>query len=305
MARPTKRRAFSYQENDAAAGRRMSSGGGGFDNPLKGDQKSFKVQDGKNRVRILPRTWSDDEGPRHWGYEVWVHYGIGADNSTYLCLKKMKGERCPICEERERLAAASLEDDAKQIRPVKRVIAYVIDRKNEHEGPMVWWMPATKVAAEIADRSDDAETGRLLKIDHPEEGYDVTFKRSGQGLTTQYTAVDIARTPSAISEDDDELDDWLDQIVDAPLPSLLNYFDADYLEQVFAGSVTKPEPKVEPEQDDEPPPRPRRSRPAAVKSEELDDIDAPTQEVEEAHDDDGDNLRDEVSQGLRRRRRRV
>lgn len=333
MPKRSKRRrggGFSYRENDAAEGRRMAEGSGDFDNPLKGDVKSFKAADGKNRVRILPRTWDDDDGPRHWGLEVWVHYGIGADNSAYLCLKKMKGERCPICEERERLAAEGDEDAAREIRPVKRIIAYAIDRKNEDEGPMVWWMPAHKIAAEVADRSDDPDTGKLLKIDHPEKGYDVTFRKSGSGMKTQYTGVDVARRSSPISDDPDEMDDWLEQISEAPLPSLLNYYDAAYLEDVFGGTASRPDDADD--EDDEPPPRSKRRRRRDEDDEsENDDLDA-LDDPEDEEDDDPPprsrrrrsrrvvddeeseedekpkrrkrDLRDDVDRGLRGRRRR-
>ena len=40
------------------------------------------AETGAQHIRILPRTWNDDEGPRHWGFEAFLHYGVGADNST-------------------------------------------------------------------------------------------------------------------------------------------------------------------------------------------------------------------------------
>ena len=107
--------------------------GGLKDGFISDDVKVFTPQKNDNILRILPPTW---DGAEHWGYDVWVHYGIGPDNSAYLCLEKMKGEPCALCDERKRAQKAkdSTEDYVNKLEPTKRVLMFILDRKNMDEG---------------------------------------------------------------------------------------------------------------------------------------------------------------------------
>jgi hypothetical protein len=246
----------------------------------------------------------------------------------------MKGEACPICEERSRLALEGDEEGAQELKVSKHRLVWIVDRKNPEDGPAVWKMPVKSVYAEICDRCDDPDTGEVLKIDHADDGYDVQFRRAGKTKNnTSYSSVEICRNSSSVSDDDEEYNRILDAIEDQPLPSLLNYYDYDYIATVFSGrspsaSIPAEEPdddspppksrrqrrtvaEVEPE-DDSPPPKSRRGRKVETKSDAaelqaaaaesvLEDIDDPGEEPEadEPHKD----LKDEVSSGLKRRRR--
>jgi len=69
-----------------------------------------------------------------------------------------------------------------------------------------------------------------LYVDDPDEGYDVTISREGQGERTRYS-VKIARHPSAV-----ELrDECIDLLEENPLPDTLIFFDYDYIAKVFSG----------------------------------------------------------------------
>ncbi len=76
---------------------RANKRGGNFDSIYKSSFKVYKVREGKNMLRILPPTW---EKPKHYGFDIWVNYGIGADNQSYLSLSKMKNQKDPIAEAR-------------------------------------------------------------------------------------------------------------------------------------------------------------------------------------------------------------
>jgi len=299
-----------YRDNDPNETRRgAQKRGGGFDNPLEGDVRVWTPSEGKHTIRILPRTWEGD--PKHWAYEAFFHYSIGPDNASYFCLDRMKNEACPICEERAKLAADGDEDGAQQIRPVLTKLCYIIDRRAEDEGPMIWKMPAASVHSEICDRSEDSSTGELLKIDHPDDGYDITFKREGTMLTTRYKSVDIARNPSALSDNDDDYNDWLDKIEAQPIPSLFKFYDYDYILRVFGGKAASSKARGRDDDDDDeddeedtPPPRTRRSRsrPAAEDERKIEDLDE-DDEDDEDEDEAPADLRTSVDKGLRRRRR--
>ena len=193
---------------------------------LKDDVNMFKVNDGDNLFRPLPPTWEDAE---HYGMDIYVHYGVGADNATYLCRNKMLNEACPICEERERADSDGDADYAKELSPKKRVMIYLIDRDHEDKGPQVWTMP-WGLDRDICKLSVDKRSGEVMYLDDPEDGYDVEFEKTGTGLTTKYEGVAVARKPSDLGDDA-----WLDQIEEHPLPDILNYFEYDHIDAIFNG----------------------------------------------------------------------
>ena len=248
---------FKYRESDPAVVKKRAESKGDYDRPLNEDFELFTAKEGKNRIRILPRTWEDSEGPRHWALDLFIHYGIGADNGRYPCPKRMGWGDCPICEEREALVAAGDEEAAKELRVSYSALVWIIDRNQEEKGPMLFQMPGKNVAAQICELSRDSDDGQLIKIDHPEEGFDVTFNRSGTGMKTSYSAVAIARKSSWLSQDEDEQEEWETLIEENPLPSVINRFDYDHIAKVFGGGASS---RVEDPDDGEPAPRTRRSR---------------------------------------------
>ena len=66
----------------------------------------YKPKEGVNRIDIVPYRVKTDKHPQ--GIErggtdhildLWVHRYVGPSKSTYVCLAKMFGKACPICEE--------------------------------------------------------------------------------------------------------------------------------------------------------------------------------------------------------------
>jgi hypothetical protein len=207
----------------------------------------------------MPKTWPKSDNERwgkYWSIAVYVHYNVGPDEAAYLCLNKMKGERCPICEAR----LATRDQDERQALALSEVhLAWVIDRNNEKIGPQVWRVPSKKIRNEVANRAKDRKTGQVLDVDREDEGYDISFIREGEGLKTNYTAVEIDRDPSPLHDDPKVMDKWLDDIMANPLPTVLNYYEADYIEKVLGGQVSREDKEEEAEQEA---PRPRRFRAA-------------------------------------------
>ena len=218
---------YEYHQRDAGeAKKRSSQGANDFDKILVDSVKMWKPNDGDNRIRILPPTW---DGAKHFGLDIYVHYGVGPDRGTYLCLQKMKGEADPIAEEREIARRDEDEKYAKELEAKRRVLVYLIDRDHEKEGVQAWAMPWT-VDRDIVKVSVDKSNGEVLPIDHPEEGFDVEFEKKGAKDRTEYLGVAIARRSSPLGKDE-----WLDYAIDNPLPDQLNYFDYDHIAKVFNG----------------------------------------------------------------------
>lgn len=218
---------YEYQSRSADDVRqRANKGANDFDRILKDGIKMWKPNDGDNRIRILPPTW---EGAKHFGLDIYVHYGVGPDRQSYLCLNKMKGEPDPIAEEHERARRDEDEEYAKELEAKRRVLIYLIDRDHEKEGVQAWAMPWT-LDRDIVKVMQDRTTGEVLEIDHPNNGYDITFEKKGSKNRTEYLGVSVARRSSELGKDE-----WLDFAIDNPLPDQLQYFDYDHIAKVFGG----------------------------------------------------------------------
>lgn len=214
--------------------RRAQQSGGMFDKYLKPGTPELKVRDGVNNLRIMPDSWPDEDVERwgsYWNLDLFLHYGVGPDNATYLCREKMLKSRCPICEAREQ---SDDDDERDALRPSWRGLCYVIDRDNERAGPQVWSLPVT-LFREINERSQDKKTRAPIKIDHPDDGYDIAFSKSGQGVKTKYSGMEVMRDASPLHEDERIQDRWLNYITDNPLPDLLVFYEPEHIEKVLSG----------------------------------------------------------------------
>lgn len=234
--------AFKYQGRSAESIKRAAAeSSGNYDDWLKAGPPRFKPRDGENTIRIMPATstWDIEKWGDSWGITVYLHGNVGVDRSTYLCSMKMNGDPCAICDAREKVLDDKEEADA--LRASKRTLAWIIDRTNEADGPQLWSMPQASVAKEILDRSTDRKTGAAVLIDHPDDGFDIMFRKSGTGLRTEYTAIQIDRDPSYLSKNAKKQDAWLDIMMDKPLPEMLVYYPYEYLEKAVRGKASRRE----------------------------------------------------------------
>ena len=212
--------------------KRAEQQGGQFDSIFKPGVDSWRPADGENQIRILPPTWEDHD---HYGYDIWVHSFVGPDKQTYLCPQKMLDEPCPICKAARETKLAGEEDEAKALAATRRVAMWIIDRDEEKTTPSLFAM-SWSMDRDISALCHNKKTGKVLLIDHPDQGYDVMFTRTGKGLNTRYIGMAIDREQSPILADEDEQDEVLDYITKNPIPDQLNFYDADYLAQVVEGS---------------------------------------------------------------------
>lgn len=226
-------RSFNYQPRPKEALKeRANMRGGNFDDIIKPQFKKFKVHDGKNLIRILPPTWDE---ARHYGYDIYVNYGIGADNQSYLSLSKMKNDKDPIAEAQRMAAKEGDEKLARELQPRQRILMWVIDRNGEDEGPLLWAAPFTFDKA-LANVSFDEDTGEVIFIDDPEQGCDVRFYKEGTGLKTNYDASKMRlMKPSPIHQDEKLQDQWLEYVQQNPIPECLQFYDYAHISNVFNG----------------------------------------------------------------------
>lgn len=224
--------------------------GGKFDSIFKGNFDTFTPKEGDNTIRILPAGW---EGHTDFAYTAWIHWGVGADESSYLCLRKMKEETCPICQEVVRMKANGEGEDAKRIDCKERFICWIIDRTDRDETPTLWSMPA-QVYKDINALCYSSRSGKAIFVDNPDAGYDIILRRTGTKINTKYLP-QVDREATAVTDDADkykELEEW---VQDNQIPDCLQFFDADYLERALSGEIDR-----NAEEDDEDDRRGRRRR---------------------------------------------
>lgn len=225
---------FQYVPRDASKwDRRANQSGSNYANVIKDEFNTFGAHDGENAIRICPPTW---ENPEHYGYDVWVHFGVGPEGGTVICLSRMKHQPCPICE-KQAVYEAQGREDSKELKPKRRVAVWLIDRKAAklEDNPAIWTMGWT-VDREISKVCKDRETGELYMIDHPGAGFDVYFDKTGKGDQTNYIGYSIGKRPNSIEQK------HLDFIIANPIPSTLIWRDYKEVKDLFEGEAP---PKTE------------------------------------------------------------
>lgn len=285
--------------------KRANQTGGRFDVPVKPGFDMWRPKDGENVVRILPATWDPYD---HYGLEVHEHRFIGADNSNYICLNKMKDKPCPACEEYKELKDAGEDEDAKKIGEVKRVWYYIIDRDDRKARPQIWDVSWTQ-DRDIAGLTYNERTGRHLLIENPDDGFDLIINKKGKGLKTKYTFA-IERESSPISEDPKEQKSILRFISDNPLPDVMRYDSAEYIEKQLSGTSKHRDEDLDDDDDDRPKRKRRRRdededetprrRARRRDDEDEDDEDETPRRKRRARDDDDDDDDDVVTKRKRR-----
>jgi hypothetical protein len=219
--------AFKYRERSQEAAQKRSEGGGDFKGFILDEFKTYSPKKGENEIRILPPTW---DGAAHYGMDIFVHYGIGPDRASVLCNYKMFGEKCKICEERMQAEKDGDEQLKKDLRIVKRVLMWLIDRKNEDAGVLAYAAPWT-LDKDFVKASKDRTTGKYLPIDHPDEGYDIYFDKSGEKDRTEYDGVGTAKRPSSVATK------FLDYIEEHPLDTILQRRSYDDVVALYEGAA--------------------------------------------------------------------
>ena len=247
--------------------KRANQSGGEFEGIFTDDLPVYRVRDGENHIRPLPPSdeWQDmPDFPGHFGMDVYVHNEVGPNRAAVLCLAKMKGKRCPVCE--EGAAIKGDEEEQRKYRASKRVVMLILDRKDKEKGVQIWAAPYT-LDRDFAKVAKDRQTGEVYAIDDPYEGYDITFDKEGKGRGTKYTGVQLARRPTSVP------DSILEKALQYTIPHLLRWRSYDEVARLLRGGGDEDEPiepsrsrvedkhRAAPDDDAEPDPRYRGRQP--------------------------------------------
>jgi len=229
-----------------------SSSRGRFDSPFKG--KMVKWKDGINIARILPATFKSPSG--HFAMQVYEHRYVGSENSHYLCLEKMRNQRCPICEaERKVRDREDDKDRADKLRARSRWVMYLLNRKDEQNKLQAFiWDIWDRANEEIMAVTQDYKTGAVIHPEDLDNGYDLTFRRTGSGDRTQYGGWMFDREPSPAADSVEDINTVQAFIEEHPLDTMLRFYDAEYLEKVLYGTAEQVDEDLDGAGDDYPEP---------------------------------------------------
>ena len=265
----TKQKGFVYKPRtvDQVKGRATRKSGR-YDSIYKQGIDTWRPKQGDNLIRYLPPSWDDAD---HYGYTAFVHRGIGPDNATYLCPRKMLNKPCPICEAQKEAKDAGEGEEAQALTVAERIISWIIDRDaDDPEKPLVYDTSWTQ-DRDIVSLCLNERSGEILMIDHPDKGFDVSMKRQGTGMKTRYYGYAIARDDSPIHDSERVQDEILDFVKNNPIPDILNYYDYDYLKGVLSGTVAEKDEVLDRDEDEETPAPKRSAKPSRVVEEEVDE----------------------------------
>jgi len=152
----------------------------------------YKSQAGDNFIRIIP----PEDPEQFYGKEIFVHYNVGADGLVFLCLRKMYGEPCPVCEYREELKQKNPEDEmVSELAPSRRYLFFVFNVASEdtEEEGLHWFDAPVIVKDNIVSLSKDKRTGEVIDVSDPVDGRDVEFVRVGTNRRTRYEGFKLVK----------------------------------------------------------------------------------------------------------------
>ena len=166
-----------------------------------------KLQNGKNIRRVL---WP--KGDKDLCYsEGSIHFGLGEDGKTSLVCRKTlnPNSHCPVCDYINKLQQSKDLNDKKladSLRARKRVYFNVIDRDSISGQDEIKIMAVgTTVQKQIIAILCDPDYGDITDFD---EGIDITIKRTGQLLNTEYTVLPKRdRTPASTTMTKEQIEE--------------------------------------------------------------------------------------------------
>lgn len=150
-----------------------------------------KKPNGDNFIRIVAPSLT---GP--FAQEIWMHTKVGTQKATFLCVNKMFGEPCAICDHQKDMKADGVSAEViKELNPGHRFLMYVVDTTNadtEDEGPK-WFDCPVSIYKNVCTLSKDRRTGQSFDPTDPVDGRDVEFVRK-DGKRTEYTGMRLVPT---------------------------------------------------------------------------------------------------------------
>jgi hypothetical protein len=234
--------------------------------------KFFKPKAGQHSVDIVP--WeagafmppdsNTPEGDITYLWDGWVHFNVGPQKDSYVCMQKTFKQPCAICDyikdkSREEATPESIKL-LKSIKAKQRALYYVIvydTPEEEKKGLQIWNAPHWKMQrilnelSKLPDRGG-VKVGGMEYFSDPDTGKTVCFKIVGEQESTDYIGHRLVGREYIID------DKFLIQANERPIDTLILLPEYDDVKAALFGFGVKP---AAPEADIPPMDRPERGQP--------------------------------------------
>lgn len=203
----------------------------------------------ESKIRFLPQLTKP-----YFAEETRGHYRVGAAGHSFGCPHMLKQE-CPLCTfAKEKYNEADAEDDKERQDAIKKVAkdyngvvyycAYMLDRRAMDKGVQMYMMTVKAYESIYAVLTDDH--GKALPIDHPVNGYDITFTlpKKSENKYASIEGVKAARNPSPVTLDPfkgvdspEKAADWVRYIKEHPIREAVQFLPFDEMKELAFGSI--------------------------------------------------------------------
>jgi hypothetical protein len=254
---------------------------------------SYKIDILPYEVKAAHHPDRVDPGTLWYKRPFAIHHSVGVNNESVFCPVSV-GKRCPMCEERARLAKNWDENEVtvRSLTPQKWVAYNIINPEDRDEilvflfsrGKFAEFLESELLEGDEADLNfyDVTSDGRTLKVRFTEDSYEGRkFLKASRIDFVPRDAMDEDETLSKV----------------ACLDEIFLVHDYDTLNRLFSGhedegQASSGDDEEESEEGDEPMPKPV-SKPKSKKAEVDEDDDDLEEEEEVEEEDDEDDEEDE------------
>lgn len=257
---------------------------------VDGEINFFSPVEGKNRINIIPyeiktknhplvKKGEMEIGDKDYVMDIFTHRSIGPSEATVICLKSTYGKPCPICEHSALLRKEGKEDEAKDLKPSRRVFYNVEDLKNPGE-LKVFEASHYLFEKELIDEARDDEEGGFVDFADEKEGKEIKFRAS----EVVKGSMKYKEFKSFGFEDRDE--EISDELLDSAISfdEILNVPTYEEVEKILFG-------QDDDEEDDEKPSK--KNRDEDEDDDEEEEEEKPAKKSKRYDDDDDDDEEDE------------
>lgn len=244
---------------------------------------------GRHEISIIPYFAGRNDpqvkkGSFTYVLEVYVHNNVGGTEMSKICLNRTFRKPCPICKHRKELINEGADEDVIKEITVSRFPRSIYNvqvhdtTREEDKGVQIFHtshflMEKHLIPLAQSSRHEIAAGDPPVKfIADPDEGYIVSFERSGTGMNTSYTAHKLIKRRDSIPDELLEQAYVLDELIH--IPSYKEVYEAYWGESMDTDEDSDP-------------------RSYEVRDEGEDEIDEPYAEDSAEETDDSDESEDD------------
>lgn len=172
-------------------------------------------------IDIIPYCVGDNDpklskGEVNYLLDIWVHRGIGANESTYICPARNYNKPCPICDHIKELKRDGEYDEelVKSLYPKRRTIYNILcydSEKEERRGIQIWEVAHWFIERHIAPLARAPKSGGFIPFADATMGKSIAFTKQAK---TEFIGHKLVDRDYEITDEILEQAYCLDELID-------------------------------------------------------------------------------------------